>query len=103
MTKSSDVFSWHGCVWRRWRYRQHSDSVVIWQVGVEAKPFLPFPLLSSLGKLCGCNNNWNIEGRKNSLSIHENKCVIQVENWYNSIRTAKKGMFRFPELWGDAS
>lgn len=66
MTKSGDVSSWQGCVCWRWRYRQHSDSVVIWEVGMEAESFPVFPLLSSLGKLCGCNNNRNIEGWKKS-------------------------------------
>lgn len=41
-----------------------SDLVASCQVGLEAKLFLVFPLLSSLGNLFGCSNNWYIETRK---------------------------------------
>lgn len=62
--KSGDISSWQSCVWRRWWCRRLSDSVASCQAGVEAKLSLVFPLLSSLGNLCGCSNNCNIETRK---------------------------------------
>lgn len=62
--KSGDISSWQSCVWRRWWCRQLPDSVASCQVGLETELFLVFPLLSSLGDLCGCSNNWNIETRK---------------------------------------
>lgn len=63
--KSGDISSWQSCVWRRWVGQfALSDLVASCQVGLEAKLFLVFPLLSSLGNICGCSNNWYIETRK---------------------------------------